>query len=316
MAASPTPPMRPIWASSSPVIERSAFTSGGYPLVEGLTRDDYRKSYAKMVQLVGKLHKAGVPIVAGTDGWGIELIRELEIYQQGRLHPGRGVAERDDRACAHRRRRQAHRIDCRRHRRPTWSWSMAILDRDRCAPPRRDGWSATAMSWTATHCARRRAIAAGRNRGRAPAGVQCRKSLRLGRPRSFPGSCGRKPLHCRQRTPDPFRYGCVAKPHRTGRGWISARTSGLPWRVEQQRQQGEGRPEAGPAQLDDTAPKLKPGPDGTLRRRHRRAEQQLERRQLHIECISRISAGGNMLRAAPSRCLRVPVRVPRCRADA
>ena len=66
----------------SPVIERSVFTAGGYPLIEGLTRDDYRKSYAKMVELVGRLHKAGVPIVAGTDGWGIELVRELEIYQQ------------------------------------------------------------------------------------------------------------------------------------------------------------------------------------------------------------------------------------------
>ena len=37
-------------------------------MVEGYTRDDYRKSYAKMVELVGALHKAGVPIVAGTDG--------------------------------------------------------------------------------------------------------------------------------------------------------------------------------------------------------------------------------------------------------
>lgn len=65
----------------SPVLDRQ-FKSGGYPLVAGYTRDDYRKSYAKMVQLVGKLHDAGVPIVAGTDGYGIELIRELEIYQQ------------------------------------------------------------------------------------------------------------------------------------------------------------------------------------------------------------------------------------------
>ena len=28
------------------------------------------------------MHKAGVPIVAGTDGSGIEIIRELEIYRQ------------------------------------------------------------------------------------------------------------------------------------------------------------------------------------------------------------------------------------------
>lgn len=76
------PAYAPYMGIISPVLERSVFTAGGYPLVEGLTRDDYRKSYAKMVELVGRLHKAGVTIVAGTDGWGIELIRELEIYQQ------------------------------------------------------------------------------------------------------------------------------------------------------------------------------------------------------------------------------------------
>lgn len=87
----PHPAYAPYMGIVSPVIERSAFTSGGYPLVEGLTRDDYRKSYAKMVQLVGKLHKAGVPIVAGTDGWGIELIRELEIYQQAGFTPAQAL---------------------------------------------------------------------------------------------------------------------------------------------------------------------------------------------------------------------------------
>jgi Amidohydrolase family len=58
---------------------------GGYPLSEGLTRDDYRRSFAKMVALVGKLHQAGVRIVAGTDGDGLELVRELELYQQAGL---------------------------------------------------------------------------------------------------------------------------------------------------------------------------------------------------------------------------------------
>jgi len=58
---------------------------GGYPLSEGLTRDDYRRSFAKMVELVGKLHQAGVRIVAGTDGSGLELVRELELYSQAGL---------------------------------------------------------------------------------------------------------------------------------------------------------------------------------------------------------------------------------------
>jgi imidazolonepropionase-like amidohydrolase len=57
----------------------------GYPLSEGLTREDYRRSFAKMVNLVGELHRAGVRIVAGTDGSGLELVRELELYQQAGL---------------------------------------------------------------------------------------------------------------------------------------------------------------------------------------------------------------------------------------
>ena len=58
---------------------------GGYPLFDGLTRDDFRKSFAKMVELVGRLHAAGVPIVAGTDGSGLELVRELELYREAGL---------------------------------------------------------------------------------------------------------------------------------------------------------------------------------------------------------------------------------------
>jgi imidazolonepropionase-like amidohydrolase len=38
-----------------------------------------------MIGLVTKLHQAGVRIVAGTDGYGLELVRELELYQQAGL---------------------------------------------------------------------------------------------------------------------------------------------------------------------------------------------------------------------------------------
>jgi hypothetical protein len=87
----PHPAYAPYMGIISPVLERAQFTSGGYPLVEGLTRDDYRRSYAKMVELAGRLHKAGVTIVAGTHGWGIELIRELEIYQQAGFTPAEAL---------------------------------------------------------------------------------------------------------------------------------------------------------------------------------------------------------------------------------
>lgn len=87
----PHPAYAPYMGIISPVLDRSAFTSGGYPLVENYTRDDYRKSYANMVRLVGKLHAAGVPIVAGTDGYGIELVRELEVYQQAGMTPAEAL---------------------------------------------------------------------------------------------------------------------------------------------------------------------------------------------------------------------------------
>jgi imidazolonepropionase-like amidohydrolase len=82
----PSPAYAPYMGIISPVMDRY-FKGGGYPLVEGYTRDDYRKSYANMVKLVGKLHQAGVPIVAGTDGMGVELVRELEIYRQAGMSP-------------------------------------------------------------------------------------------------------------------------------------------------------------------------------------------------------------------------------------
>jgi len=69
-----------------PLVARG-FRSGGHPLIENLTRADYRKSFGKLVELVGALHKAGVPIVAGTDGEGRELVREIELYAQGGLSP-------------------------------------------------------------------------------------------------------------------------------------------------------------------------------------------------------------------------------------
>jgi hypothetical protein len=57
----------------------------GYPLFGGLSREDFRRSFGKMVGLVTKLHQAGVRIVAGTDGYGLELVREIELYQQAGL---------------------------------------------------------------------------------------------------------------------------------------------------------------------------------------------------------------------------------------
>jgi len=86
----PAPAYAPYVGILSPVLDR-AFKAGGHPLVEGYTRDDYRKSFAKMVDLVRVLNEAGVPIVAGTDGWGMELVRELELYQQAGFTPAQAL---------------------------------------------------------------------------------------------------------------------------------------------------------------------------------------------------------------------------------
>jgi imidazolonepropionase-like amidohydrolase len=49
----------------------------------------YRKSYATMVAFVGMMHKAGIPLVAGTDAMaGFALHRELELYVQAGIPPG------------------------------------------------------------------------------------------------------------------------------------------------------------------------------------------------------------------------------------
>lgn len=79
-----TPAYAPFASISPPSASRS-WKIGGYPLFDGLTRADFRASFDKMVGLVGRLHKAGVRILAGTDGSGLELVRELELYQKAGL---------------------------------------------------------------------------------------------------------------------------------------------------------------------------------------------------------------------------------------
>lgn len=82
---STVPPEYAAYTDVAPPSVARGWKIGGYPLFAGLTRADFRKSFGKMVEVVGRLHKAGVPIVAGTDGWGLELVRELELYQEAGL---------------------------------------------------------------------------------------------------------------------------------------------------------------------------------------------------------------------------------------
>lgn len=68
------------FAGTLPASFERSLRQGGLAVPAGLTRADYRASFAKLQSLVGVLHGAGVPIVAGTDGYGMELVRELELY--------------------------------------------------------------------------------------------------------------------------------------------------------------------------------------------------------------------------------------------
>ncbi|HEU5041639.1 MAG TPA: amidohydrolase family protein, partial [Gemmatimonadales bacterium] len=52
----------------------------------------YERSYAKMIEFIGRLYRAGVPLVAGTDDVaGFTLQRELALYVQAGLTPGQAL---------------------------------------------------------------------------------------------------------------------------------------------------------------------------------------------------------------------------------
>jgi imidazolonepropionase-like amidohydrolase len=85
------PAYAPFLGTMPPSTERG-FRIGGFAVPKDLTRADYRASWAKMVALLERMHKAGVPIVAGTDGSGIEIVHELEIYVQAGFTPAEALA--------------------------------------------------------------------------------------------------------------------------------------------------------------------------------------------------------------------------------
>jgi imidazolonepropionase-like amidohydrolase len=82
---------RPYAGTLPPATERG-FKSGPLPLPEGTTRQDVEASFRNMLKYVAALHKAGVPIVAGTDGYGMELVRELELYVEGGMSTSEALA--------------------------------------------------------------------------------------------------------------------------------------------------------------------------------------------------------------------------------
>ncbi|HEV2485363.1 MAG TPA: amidohydrolase family protein [Terracidiphilus sp.] len=86
-----SPAYAPFVGTLPPATERG-FRQGGFAVPKDLTREDYRKSFARLSALVTLMHQSGVPIVAGTDGSGLELVRELELYVAAGFTPEEALA--------------------------------------------------------------------------------------------------------------------------------------------------------------------------------------------------------------------------------
>jgi imidazolonepropionase-like amidohydrolase len=81
---------RPYTGTLPPAAER-AFLTGGFKVPADLTRADYRASFRSMMDLAQALHKSGVMIVAGTDGTGLEIVHELELYVDSGFTPAEAL---------------------------------------------------------------------------------------------------------------------------------------------------------------------------------------------------------------------------------
>ena len=86
-----SPAYEPYVGTLPPAVERQ-FRAGGLVVPPDLTRADYRASFTKLSALVVAMHTAEVPIVAGTDGSGMELVRELELYVNAGFSPAEALA--------------------------------------------------------------------------------------------------------------------------------------------------------------------------------------------------------------------------------
>jgi len=75
-------------ASHMPPDVQRGFRVAEFDIPDDATAAKYTKSYDKMVEFVGRMYKAGVPIVAGTDAMpGFTLQRELALYVQAGMTP-------------------------------------------------------------------------------------------------------------------------------------------------------------------------------------------------------------------------------------
>jgi cytosine/adenosine deaminase-related metal-dependent hydrolase len=80
------------YADTLPSQVSRGFLSSSMAAEPDLSREMMRASFAKLQALVPELNKRHIIIVAGTDGLGFELIRELELYVSAGLTPADALA--------------------------------------------------------------------------------------------------------------------------------------------------------------------------------------------------------------------------------
>jgi cytosine/adenosine deaminase-related metal-dependent hydrolase len=78
-------------AHMPPDVQRG-LRSAEFDIPDDATAARYNRSYDKMVEFVGRMYRAGVPILAGTDALpGFTLQRELELYVKAGLTPSQAL---------------------------------------------------------------------------------------------------------------------------------------------------------------------------------------------------------------------------------
>jgi len=84
-------PFAPVAAHLPPDVQRTLRT-GGLKMPDEATAQRYAASYAKMVEFVGRMHRAGIELVAGTDNLaGFTLHAELALLVQAGLTPAEAL---------------------------------------------------------------------------------------------------------------------------------------------------------------------------------------------------------------------------------
>jgi imidazolonepropionase-like amidohydrolase len=81
----------PFMGTMPPQVERG-FLSGGLPPTPQVSRANMRQAQAKLSALVDELYRRHITFVAGTDGTGLELVRELELYVAAGVPPADALA--------------------------------------------------------------------------------------------------------------------------------------------------------------------------------------------------------------------------------